>query len=265
MGGNATPPPVKWDTLPEPTRARPVPFCRHCFAVVPATSLRVFAEAVPCRWPASSAVTTWCRRPMLMRSCTRSSARACWPTIVPFSLILSMDGIGLTSDHDQGALAPRDRAFDQHQVLVRVSSDHGETRLRDTHIAHLAGEPGARVDPGRIRGSADGTGGAMEVSAVIAGTAGKPVTLHNALKALALADTGHLDLVAGGEGLHGNGVADGQIVLTPHLDEVALGSHTGLLEMSEQRLVQPLGLDIAERDLGRTVAVIIDRLLLGDQ
>ena len=35
MGGNATPPPVKWATLPEPTRARPVPFCRHCLAVVP--------------------------------------------------------------------------------------------------------------------------------------------------------------------------------------------------------------------------------------
>ena len=71
MGGNATPPPVKWATLPEPTRARPVPFCRHCLAPVPATSLLVLAEAVPCRWLASSAVTTWCSRPMLILSCTR--------------------------------------------------------------------------------------------------------------------------------------------------------------------------------------------------
>ena len=33
MGGKATPPPVNCDTLPEPTRARPVPFWRHCLAV----------------------------------------------------------------------------------------------------------------------------------------------------------------------------------------------------------------------------------------
>ena len=104
----------------------------------------------------------------------------------------------------------------------------------------------------------------MEVSAVIAGTTGEPVPLDDALEALALADAGHFDLVAGGEDVDGDGLADGQLVLAPHLDEVALGSDAGLLEMTEQGLVEPLGLDVAEGDLRGGVAVGVDGLLLGD-
>ena len=100
---------------------------------------------------------------------------------------------------------------------------------------------------------------------MVAGTAGEPVPLDHALEALALADAGHFDLVAGGEDIHSDGVADGQLVLAPHLDEVALGRHAGLLEMPEQGLVQPLGLDIAEGDLRGGIAVGLHRLLLRDQ
>ena len=105
----------------------------------------------------------------------------------------------------------------------------------------------------------------MEVGTVVAGTTGEPVPLDDALEALALADAGHLDLVAGGEDLDGDGLADGQLVLAADLDEVALGSHAGLLEVSEQGLVEPLGLDVAEGDLGGGVAVGLHGLLLGDQ
>jgi len=63
----------------------------------------------------------------------------------------------------------------------------------------------------------------VEVSTVVSRTTGEPVPLHDALKAFTLADAGHFDLVSGGEDTHGDCLADGQLVLTPHLDEMALG------------------------------------------
>ena len=55
-----------------------------------------------------------------------------------------------------------------------------------------------------------------------------------------------------------------KLVLAPHLDEVTLGSDTRLLEVPEQGLVEPFGLDVAEGDLGGGVAVGVHGLLLGD-
>ena len=61
----------------------------------------------------------------------------------------------------------------------------------------------------------------MEVRAVVAGAAGESVPLHDALEALALADAGDLDLVAGGEDVHGDLLRRRQDRSPPDLDEVA--------------------------------------------
>jgi hypothetical protein len=103
----------------------------------------------------------------------------------------------------------------------------------------------------------------MEVSAVVAGATGEPVPLDHALKTLTLADTGHLDPVARREDVNRDGIADGRLVLAAHLAEIPLGRHAGLLEVPLQRLAEPLGLDVVERDLRGGVPVGLDRLLLG--
>ena len=101
--------------------------------------------------------------------------------------------------------------------------------------------------------------------AVIARTSCKPVPLDNALEALALADAGHFDLVAGAEDVDRDGVADGQLVFAANLHEVPLGRDARLLEMTKQGLVESLGLHVAEGDLRGGIAVGLDRLLLRDQ
>ncbi len=63
LGPNAMPPPVRTGDLTLPARARPVPFWRYIFAVVPETSPRVLVEAVPRRRAACSARTTRCSVP----------------------------------------------------------------------------------------------------------------------------------------------------------------------------------------------------------
>src|SRR5215469_3743751 len=52
LGPNTTPPPAHKGDRNEPARARPVPFCRHGFLLVPATSPTVLVLAVPLRRPA---------------------------------------------------------------------------------------------------------------------------------------------------------------------------------------------------------------------
>src|SRR5262245_20545029 len=49
FGPKTTPPPAHNGERNEPARARPVPFCRHGFLFVPATSPTVLVQAVPIR------------------------------------------------------------------------------------------------------------------------------------------------------------------------------------------------------------------------
>ena len=52
LGPNTTPPPRHNGDANEPARARPVPFCRHGFLLLPATSPTFLVQAVPMRWAA---------------------------------------------------------------------------------------------------------------------------------------------------------------------------------------------------------------------
>ena len=52
LGPKTTPPPRHSGDWNEPARARPVPFCRHGFLLVPATSPAFLVQAVPMRWAA---------------------------------------------------------------------------------------------------------------------------------------------------------------------------------------------------------------------
>src|SRR5438093_1077123 len=61
LGPKTTPPPRHKGDWKEPARARPVPFCRHGFLFVPATSPTFLVQAVPMRWAARYATTV--RRP----------------------------------------------------------------------------------------------------------------------------------------------------------------------------------------------------------
>src|SRR3974390_630424 len=57
LGPKTTPPPTHSGDWKEPARARPVPFWRHGFLLVPATSPTFLVQAVPLRCAARYAVT----------------------------------------------------------------------------------------------------------------------------------------------------------------------------------------------------------------
>jgi len=99
----------------------------------------------------------------------------------------------------------------------------------------------------------------MKVRAVIARAASETVALDDALEAFAFAHSGHFDLVTRAEDIHRNGIADVERVF-----EVSLRGDTRLLEMAQQRLVQPLGFHVAIGDLRRRITVDFDSPLLRD-
>jgi hypothetical protein len=105
----------------------------------------------------------------------------------------------------------------------------------------------------------------MEVSAMVSRAACETMALDDALEALALGNTGDLDLIADREDIHGHGVAHRQLVLTPHFHQVALGAHARLLQVAELGFGEPLGLDVPEGDLRGDIPVGLHRLLLSHQ
>ena len=92
------------------------------------------------------------------------------------------------------------------------------------------------------------------------------MTLHRAGEALALAGAGDVDLLAGGEGVDGQLLADG--VLTggrgADLDHVAARGRAGLGEVPGGRLGDLAALDLAVPDLHGVVAVELGGADLGD-
>src|SRR6185369_458241 len=72
-----------------PTRARPVPFCRHGFFPLPDTSARVFVLCVPRRRLARYCFTARCIRPSLISPANTASARSSLPTTSLFKFLIS--------------------------------------------------------------------------------------------------------------------------------------------------------------------------------
>jgi hypothetical protein len=92
------------------------------------------------------------------------------------------------------------------------------------------------------------------------GAAGEAVALDRALEALALRDAGDLDLVARGERVRLDDLADGELAgLVAELHDVLRRRGVVLLEVAELGLGDVLGLDRAERELDGLVAVVLLR------
>src|SRR5271165_3400074 len=77
----------------EPTRARPVPFCRQSLRPAPLTSLLSLVLAVPLRSPLRYHREASCSRCRLISAPKTASASSTWPTLSPFKLTTSTTGI----------------------------------------------------------------------------------------------------------------------------------------------------------------------------
>src|SRR4051812_26784297 len=236
----------------EPARARPVPFWRHGLAAPPRTRPRVRVACVPRRRAASSAITTSCTSGPL-NSAPNTSASSVSVSVEP------RIGASAIGAHLHGAaLGPRDRAADEHQVLVGDQLDDGQTLLGDALAAHAARSADALEHARRGRRGADRARRAHVVRAVGFRAGLEVVALDRAGEALALALARDLDDLADLERLDRDGLAHGQLArLVAELYEVAGRGRAGLLEVPELGLRERLLTDGAERELDGLVAVAL--------
>src|SRR5437764_14963211 len=213
----------------EPARARPVPFWRHGLAPPPRTLPRVLVECVPWRRAASSARTDSCTSGSWNSAPKAVSSRSTF--LVPPSTGALL-AIGPHLHH--GVARAGDGAPDEQQVLALADVDDGQAALGDALGAHLARAADA-LEHARGRGrGADRAGRAHVVRAVALGAAAEVVALDRALEALALADAGDLDLLAGLERRGGHRLADGQLArLVAELDEVLHRRRVRLAQVAE--------------------------------
>src|SRR5690606_22205845 len=266
------PPPTQIGERVEPWRARPRPFCLQGLAPPPLTSPRVLVEAVPDRLAASWAVTTWCSTAMLGSMPNTSGSKSTVPFDVPSAAnrgaLISATGLHRLSHDYVGALGSGNGTTEQQQPALGVDSDHVEVEGRDPVVAHAAGHAHALEHPGGRGAGADRSGGAMLlVVAVGSALAGEVVALHHTGEAFALGGAGDVRLLAGLED-----VGDGELLADlerggvgdPDLEEHPAGSDAGLGVVALQRLVHPVGLDLAEGDLDGRVPGLLRRLDLHD-
>src|SRR5579863_7641493 len=114
----------------EPTRARPVPFCRQSLRPAPLTSLLSLVLWVPARRPRRYHREASCKRCGFTFAPNTASASSTWPTFLPSRLTTSTTGIiscpslllGRLRLADENVLPARTghRSPHQQQVFVRV-------------------------------------------------------------------------------------------------------------------------------------------------
>src|SRR4051794_12870633 len=181
---------------------------------------RVRVACVPRRRAVSSATTTSCTSGPLNGAPKTSGSRSSWFEPPPRTGAKTALGIG--AHLHGGALGAGDGPADEHQVLARDELHDRQPLLGDALVAHLPRVLHALEHARRGRGRADRARRALVVRAVGLGAGVEAVALDRALEALALGSAGDLDLLADLEGLHGHGVADGQLAgLVAELHEVA--------------------------------------------
>src|SRR5262249_4549336 len=117
----------------------------------------------------------------------------------------------------------------------------------------------------RRRGGADRARLADVVRAVRHRATAEVVPLDRACEALADADAGDFDLVAGLERLDGHGLADGQLRGTAELDHVAVRRGAGLLQVPDLALRQLALGPLVEGELQGLVAVRVVRAHVRDR
>ena len=103
-------------------------------------------------------------------------------------------------------------------------------------------------------------------AAVGHGGTASAIALHNALVAMAFGDAGHINLVAGSEGVSLDFVADIHVSSAIQLEllQVLLGGNASLLQVACLRLAQLGLLHVAKAKLDGGVAVGLNGLLLSD-
>src|SRR5947207_673598 len=94
-------------------------------------------------------------------------------------------------------------------------------------------------------------------------TAAKRVALHNALKTLSLCDADRVDVIALGKNRHADFVTGFQVhrIISEFLDPL-YRRDAALLDMTQQRLREPMFLLLVKTQLHRVVAVALDGLAL---
>src|SRR4051812_35711217 len=216
---------------------------------------RVLVACVPCRRAASSARTdSW-------TSGSWNSAPKATSSSLTFLVPPSTGAWLAIGPHLHHAVArARDGAAHEQQVVALADVDDGQAALGDALVAHLARPADALEHARGRRRGADRAGRAHVVRAVALGAAAEVVALDRALEALALADAGDLDLLAGLERRGGHGVADRQLTgLVAELDEVLARRRVGLAQVPQLGLREVLLLHRTERELHGLIAVALDR------
>ena len=162
---------------------------------------------------------------------------------------------------------PGTAPFTKQQPALGVALDDLEVERGDARVAVLAGHLHALEDAGRRCARADRAGRTVLLVVPVARALTlEVVTLHRAGEALALADAGDVDTLAGLEEVGAEHLTDleaGEVV-DAQLGEVARGGRVGLLQVPELGLREPLRLRGAERQLDRGIAVALGRLELDD-
>src|SRR5947209_10892656 len=169
---------------------------------------------------------------------------------------------GEAHDHEAVASA-RNCAADVEQVVLGVHFGDAEILDRDLIAAHPAAHTHALHDARWERRGADRAGSAMEHRAVGGAAAGEVVTLHDALEALALGLTDHVDRVARLEDVDLHFVANVRIAAVRHFRERAERLEAGLLEVAALRAGDAAVRELFDQsDLHGIVAVLVGGLFL---
>src|SRR5256885_5217329 len=176
-GPKITAPPRNCGERRLPARARPVPFWRQGFLVVPWMSLTPLVLWVPARRLASCQLTTRARMSRRTGAPNTASASSISPTLLLsrfltetfISLASSLGGLGRgfrgtgfrlalerrrerqlrilgkllalgrVADQDEAALVTGDRTLDQNEAALGVGRDHFEILRGHADIAHVTG------------------------------------------------------------------------------------------------------------------------------
>ena len=177
------------------------------------------------------------------------------------------DGLdGVLQVHD-AALGAGNRAANNDHVELRIDLDHDEVLNSGLLIAHLAGADVALEDAGGAGGGAHGAGVTMHGTAAVGGGGTLcAAALDGALVAVALGGAGDVDVIALGEDVSLDLVADVHLggLFQLELLQVLLEGDARLGEVASLGLAQLGFLDVLKAQLHGGVAVFFVGLLLSD-
>src|SRR5579859_3823395 len=280
----------------EPTRARPVPFCRQSLRPAPLTSLLSLVLCVPARNPRRYHREASCSRCGFTLAPNTASASSTCPTFLPSRLTTSTTGIislpfpdrsrcsrlpplpllsslyrrgarflGVlgAADENVRAAGARHRAAHQQQILVVIHFHHFQIFRRQIGVAHVPRKMLVLPHPGGKRTAANAARRAMEHRAVRGVAAAVVPALHAPGKAFAFGHTADIHQLAGLEILYQHTVAYFRFVfrfLDAHFLQHFHRRHAGFFEMSGHGFVHPLRLDeFHQTQLRGFVAVLVRR------